>query len=856
MKITVNGEPQQVDDRDDTAVELVRERLGLTGAKLVCGAGVCGACTVAVDGTPMVSCLLPSRALEGRAVTTVEGLGGEHPVQRAFAAHDALQCGYCTPGFVIEAAAFMDRWRAEHGDTAPDREVIADALSGHLCRCGAYAGIYAAVAAACTGAYDTAEASPPPRVEAMEKITGRARYTTDIRLDGQLDGVIVRSTVPHAVIGAVQAPPGVTLVELLAADRTVRYVGQPIAAVVGESLDAARAAAELVRVDYQQRPSVIRPTDAQEPDAPVVFGSRAERKAAPNAAEGVAIPARWHGNLRGPATMTWRGGTAARRIERARSAADPNLVSARFTTAAQVHTPLEPHACVAHWDAKGDLHLYVSAQGISGIVREAAEHFGLALPRVHVYAEHVGGGFGGKNAMGAEVVAAAELARVACAPVRAVLDRAEELVDAGSRAGVDLRLDMLANPDGGLSALTIEARGHGGISIGSAVAGLARFMYGNAPRRLRDWDVITNLPPSVPMRGPGGPPMAWALEQAVDEIAYRRGEDPIALRRRWDGNRKRRALYDWATGLPAWADRPAPGSQTGRFRRGLGFAAANWFYFLDKATEVELRVEQGVVVARCGTQDVGNGSRSVIAEVLRAELGLPAGRVRVEVGTTDAVHGPMAAGSRITASIGPAATDAARRLRTALAAPAGSVADLLDTADGVRVTGKRRRDRGGYLVPFGLGDVVAGRGFAGAVHVTEVEVDTRLGKVRTTRVWGGLSVGRIYNQDLARSQCAGAIIQGVGYALYEQRQVDPHTGVVLTDNLEDYRIPGIGDMPEVDIHFHEEGWEHVTGRGVGLGEVAGLGVAASIGNAIHAATGWRPHDLPVRPDRLLEGLSR
>ncbi len=131
--LTVNGEPDDVaTEPDGTAVELVRDELGLTGTKLVCGAGVCGACTVLVDGTPMVSCLLPSSALDGKAVTTVEGLRGEHPVQRAFAAHDGLQCGYCTPGFVVEAAAFVDRWRAEHGDTAPSRQVIADAMSGHL----------------------------------------------------------------------------------------------------------------------------------------------------------------------------------------------------------------------------------------------------------------------------------------------------------------------------------------------------------------------------------------------------------------------------------------------------------------------------------------------------------------------------------------------------------------------------------------------------------------------------------------------------------------------------------------------------------------------------------------------------
>ncbi len=240
MDVKVNGSSHSVDvDPDAPAVELLREGLGLTGTKVVCGAGVCGACTVQVDGTPMVSCLLPCAGLAGRSVSTVEGLGGVHPVQRAFAAQDALQCGYCTPGFVVEAAAFVDRWRGEHGDVAPSRAEIADAMAGHLCRCGAYLGIYAAIGAACTGAYDAGEPTPA-RVEAMDKITGRARYTTDVRLPGQLEGVLVRSTSAHAVIRSMKAPAGAVFVDLLPEDRTVRYLGQPMGAVAAKTLAEAR----------------------------------------------------------------------------------------------------------------------------------------------------------------------------------------------------------------------------------------------------------------------------------------------------------------------------------------------------------------------------------------------------------------------------------------------------------------------------------------------------------------------------------------------------------------------------------------------------------------------------------------
>ncbi|MFG1642864.1 molybdopterin-dependent oxidoreductase [Amycolatopsis sp. NPDC049252] len=855
MDVKVNGTGYVVDaDPDAPAVTVLRDGVGLTGTKLVCGAGVCGACTVQVDGTPMVSCLLPAAALCGREVTTVEGLSGSHPVQRAFAAHDALQCGYCTPGFVVEGAAFVDRWRAEHGDVAPSRAEIARALSGHLCRCGAYASIHTAIAAACTGAHDTEDVRPA-RVEAMEKITGRARYTTDVRLPGRLEGVIVRSSSPHALIRSVKAAGDTAFVDLLPADRIVRYIGQPIAAVAGRTRAEASAAASQVLVEYEELPPVLDAEAAQRPGAPLVYSTKAERKAAPSSGEGApSLPTSWNGNVRGPSSLGWRGRTAARRVEEAKQRNDSRLVTATFSTPVQVHTALEPHSCVAHWQPDGSLDLYVSTQAVGAVAESAAEHWGLRPEQVHVVAEHVGGGFGAKTALTAEAIVAGELAKQADAPVRVVLDRSEELTVTGYRPGTRTEVSLLADENGDMAALTMDVHGDGGVAIGSMVAGLGRLVYGTGPRRLRDFDVLTNQSPGAPFRGPGGPPMAWALERSIDEMAVRLGEDPIALRRRWDGNKKRHALYDWAAALPAWTQRPAAGAQTGRFRRGIGVAAANWMYFVDGNTEVELVVDGGVVLARTTVQDMGTGIRSVIHGILRQDLGLPDDRVRVEIGRSGPRHGPTSGGSRTTPSVAPATRDAARLLRQALGVAAGSVADRLGSADGTRVVGKRKRDRRGYVTPFAMDNLSVGRGFSGAVHVTEVEVDTRLGKIRATRVWGGIAAGHIYDDRLARSQCEGSIIQGVGFALYEQRHVDPATGIVLTDNLEDYRIPGIGDTPEIEVHFHHDGWDHVTGGGVGIGELATLGVAASVGNAVRNATGWSPQDLPIRPDVLLEGI--
>ena len=838
MEFSLNGKPADVAaEPAETVAGVLRERLGLTGTKVAGGTGVCGACTVLVDGRTAASCLLPAGSVADRAVTTVEGLGGDHPVQRAFAAHDALQCGYCTPGFVVEAAAFTDRWRAEHGTSEPSREQIAEALAGHLCRCGAYTGIYAAVAAACAGKHDGDEVEPA-RVEALDKITGAARYTSDVMLDGQLEGVIVRSPHAHATVGAIRHDG--PLAELLPPDRVVRYVGQPVAAVAAPTRAEALALAARVEVEYAVLPAVLAPRDET-----VVYPTAESRKGAPRANEGPLASAKWNGNVRGPAGMSWRGGTAAKRIEKARADGGGTLVEGVFTTSAQAHTCMEPHGCVARWDG-GDLHLHVSTQAVTRVAGQAAKRWKLRPGQVHVVAEHVGGGFGSKVNVTADVVAAVELSRRHGAPVRVVLDRAEELVDGGSRPGVRVELALLADEDGALSAFTMDAHGDAGVSIGSNAAWHSRFFYGNAPRRIRDYDHITNRPPGVPFRGPGLPPMLWALEQAVDEAALRRGEDPIELRRRWDGNAKRHALYDRAAGLPMWRDRTDPGD--GRLRRGVGVAAANYMYFLDPDTKVSLTVEQGAVVARVAVQDIGTGSRTVIAEVVRSALGLRSGQVRVELGRSDHAYGPTSASSCTTPSIAPAAEDAARRLRKALGARS------LDDAEGLQVVGRRPRDRRGYVTPFPLDHFSIGRGFSGAVVVTEVEVDTLLGRIKPTRVWCGVSAGRVYAPRPARNQCEGGVIQGLGYALFEQRQDDPATGTVLTANLEDYRIPGIADTPEIDVYFHTEGWDHVPGRGVGLGEICTVAVAASVGNAVRHATGRRPHDLPVRPDLLLEGI--
>lgn len=900
IRFNVNGSTRETEVLgDESAAEVLRDRLGLTGTKLVCGEGVCGACTVLLDGVAVTSCLLPATALDGRELTTVEGFGPElHPVQRAFVAHDALQCGYCSPGFVVGAIAFHDRWRAERGSAEPTRDDVVNALAGHLCRCGAYVGIIAAVRDACAGRFDDVEPAGP-RLEARAKVTGRAVYAADVRHEGQLEGVILRSPHAHARVLALDLRParafdGVrAAVDLLGDDRLVRHVGQEVAAVAAVDRHTAEEALELIRVEYEPLPAVIGMEAARAEEAPHVYTG--PRRRPPNAAEGPLFPARWRGNLRGPSSFSRRARTARRLVAEARASGDPLLVEGQWRTEAQLHTAFEPHACVARWEGDS-LHVHVSTQAAAAVADELAEHFGLPEERVRLVAEHVGGGFGAKMRLTPETVAAAELARAAGAPVRVALDRAEELSVGGYRPAAELDLALLPSSSDGLRALRLRVHGDSGVAVGSQIAGLARFVYPAPAMELVDYDVVNHMPPGSPFRGPGAPVCAWALEQAVDEAAHRLREDAIALRRRLDPNPLRRQLYAWAEALELWQQRPATGSQSGRFRRGVGVAAANWLYLYQPNCSVQVGVEAGHVFAATAVQDMGTGSRSVLTRTVGTAFGLEPEDVEVRIGDTRHVRGPSSGGSRTTATIVPAALEAASLLREELVRDAQTRLGLRDPraddagithADGstawpeviasardlTAVAGRpdddrRASDAARPLAGAGPAGVVmrvamhrampldVGRGMTGAVHVSEVEVDTQLGTVRTLNVAGGLAAGRIAAPELARSQCYGGIIQGIGYALYEQRQIDPRAGLVLTAGLEDYRIPGIGDVPEIELHFLEEGFEHVPGGSVGLGELSTIGVAASLGNAVHNATGWRPRELPIRTDRLLAGVSR
>jgi len=889
---TINGKEAVFEhDSRASALDVIRDEAGLTGAKLVCGAGVCGACTVRVNGTPVTACMMPASALADAEVQTVEyhDESNLHPVQKAFLVHDGLQCGYCTPGFISEAIAYYEQWQARHGKgKSPSRAAIALAMSGHLCRCGAYVGIYEAVRSACAGEFDDIESFNYPRLEGIEKVTGSARFTADVYYEGQLTARLLGSPHAHARVKSIDTSRADSMVSVKAIvdvlddpHRVVRYVGHPILAIAASSDDAAVAAVEAIVIKYERKDFVIDASRAMQEDAPVVFPEK--KKLTPNASEGPIPPGTWKGNVRTPfANKAW-----SRKKGKAKHAVAPSdsndtdftCVNLHFTTPAQTHCALEPHGCVARWEGDDTLTVHTGTQAVYVLANEICSHYKLQRENVLVVSEFTGGAFGAKQGLRLEHTATIDLAKITRAPVKLMLDRLEEMTLGGYRPETQVAFSLAADEKHQQRGMQCLAWGNCGIAVQSQVAPWVRFTYGG-PKHGEDFDVTTNAGPARPMRAPSGPPAFFAMESCVDALAHELQTDPVALRRKWEGSDVRDALYDWAESVPEWRHRGKAGASTGRFRSGIGFAIGNWFNAFHNSTRVKISTSPTGLVAQCAVQDMGQGSRSVIGKAVAEELGVSAHDIQIDVGRSSYVEGPISSASRSTASIFPASIEAAGMLKRRLLELASkhlqlksvhwdkggirhegghlSLDQLIKELPPADVLSKKRGSNGNLDVlgrmPSGdLGVSVLFR-MTGAVSLVAVDVDTRLGKVHPKKVWMGMSVGKIVNPELADSQVHGAVVQSLGFALTEERRYDPLTGTLLSIGLEDYRIPGMGDIPEIDIHYHEAGFERMRGGACGLSEIATLPTPPALGNAVFNATGWRPTDLPLRPHRVIEHL--
>ena len=726
---------------------------------------------------------------------------------------------------------------------------------------------------------------PVPRMNARAKVTGATRFTVDIDLPGMLHGRILRSQWPHARIRSVDLSAAALQPEVRAAttivragDPTrgvVRYVGAPIAAIAATSMAAAQEAIALIQIDAQPLPFVVDMDAARSPSAAIVHDEASAPDGHPSGWPSPAgLPI--EGNVRGPA--------ASSRGDAAQGFADAEIVvEGEYRTQTQTHCCLEPHAIVADWGADG-LTVYISTQFTAGVREELAEEFGLPLERVRVVVDGMGGGFGSKSSLGNYGRIAVALSRHAGAPVRISLDRREEQMDAGNRPETWQRLRIGARRDGTLTAISLQSYGSAGVAVGAGVGNFAQGLYACPNFTSAQYDVFINAGPGCAMRGPGNTPGAFAMEQAIDELAERLGLDPLALRDRIDPSPVRREERRLGALRIGWARRRAAGADRGPVKRGLGVAQSLWSANVHTRSSCEVRVNRdGAIEILSGVQDIGTGVGTVMAQTVAEVFGLRAEDIVVRIGDTVFPPGPPSYGSRTTASITPPARVAAWRalqalLREAalilnagaddLVAREGRIAvrgepsrslDVREAAmrmsvDRISATASRSDDYGGFRRR--MPDAAIAQQDLGGVQFAEVAVDTETGIVRVERVVAAHDCGRPMNPLLIESQVQGGVLMGLSYALYEERILDSATGRMVNANLEEYKLAGPRETPAIEVLLLENYLANSATDAYGVAEPSTIPTAPAIANAIYNAIGVRLRTLPMTPAAILGALGK
>lgn len=733
------------------------------------------------------------------------------------------------------------------------------------------------------------------RIDGPAKTTGEARFAAEYPYPGLAYAALVHATIPRGRITAIDtaaaravrgvidvlthenAPPmkpapKVSFLDLssLASGTSVNYLatdevhwnGQPVAVVVAETPETARYAASLVRPAYQELP------------AAVDFAAE-ERNAVPQKSSLLAEAAADKGDA--PAAL----------------AAAPHSVDLTFTTPPHTHNAIEPHATTAVWD--GDrLTLHEGTQNMPWLRKHLAQRFGVPEKSIRVLSPYVGGGFGGKGSVWAGTLLAVLAARATGRPVRLALTREGVYHTVGGRTPSTQRVALGADAEGRLSALihtSVSRTGRIG-GMPENITGGSRHLYAAPNIHLRQSTVPLDLLANTFMRAPGESIGTFALESAVDELAWELGMDPVELRMRNEperdpvggqrfAHRMLREAYALGAERFGWRERdPRPGAmRDGRWLVGMGVATA-YHPSMRMTASVTIRLSvDGTVVVRCGMHEIGVGAATAQAQIAADELGVPLESVRVESGDSDLPPGPGAGGSMQTASVAAGVLDACAKLKR-------TVLGLARRAPGSPLRGRKLEDleaRDGGLYHAGRGQTYAeilagaGRGHveaavkgnmlgfmvqtlrdrrkwvkaASGAQFCEVRVDPDTFEVRVSRWLGVFDVGRVINARTAASQLRGGIVMGIGMALSEQTLIDHRTGRIMNPSLAEYHVPVHADIPHIDVQYLNEPDPTMPLGLLGVGEVGITGVAAAVANAVRHATGKRVLDLPITLDKLL-----
>lgn len=924
ITLIVNGKTYTLEAiPGETLASLLRERLHLTGTKIGCNEAECGVCTVVVDGQAVMSCVYPAERADGKHILTIEGLAQQvndevrlHPLQEAFVEHGAVQCGFCIPGQIMTAYALLKQ------NPNPSRDEIRFALKDTLCRCAGYPTIENAIQAA-AHTLRTGKPIPPPRLpasvrarevigrvhvrpDAIDKVTGRAIYTDDLAFEGMLYAAVRRAMVPHAFlkkldITKAKSLPGVVAVltaEDIPGEKThglvtydwpvlvgigerVRYVGDALAIIAAETPEVAAQAAGLIEAEFEPQPVITDPVQARRPDVPQLH---------PN------------GNLLKHIKV--RKGNMDEGF-----AASDVILEHTFHTQTTDHAFLEPECSIAVPKPDGRIEVYVGSQIPYQDRTQVARALGWPEERVRIVGQLMGGGFGGKEDITAQIHAAL-LANVTGRPVKLLFDRRESLLVHPKRHATQIHVKVGAKKDGRLMAVQTELYGDTGAyaSLGEKVMTRATTHsagpYDIPHVRADCYAMYTNNPPAGAFRGFGVTQSAFAIESMMDMLAEHLGLDRIELRRmnalhvgsitntgqelkesvglgeciekvesemlRLSGL-ERRTLFE-----------PRPVPHAPHLIRAWGFAVAYKNTGLgggapDKSgAEVEL-YDDGTFEVRSSAAELGQGLVTVMQLAVAEELSVPPAAIHVLVMDTDLTpNGGPTTASRQTFVTGNAARHAARSLRETVTGTLAETYDLppekiafrdgrvyvgekalswAEIAAEIKALGRQPHVLYEYEAPrtqpLGSGgDMHFAYSFA--AQAAEVEVNTLTGQVRVLRVIAANDVGTAINPLGLQGQVEGGIMMGLGNCLTEEFIVEE--GQVITDRLARYRIPGIQLTPEITSLIVEHPVAEGPYGAKGVGEIVSIPTSPAITNAIYNAVGVRIDRLPVDQEKIVSTL--
>ncbi|MFG2825725.1 molybdopterin-dependent oxidoreductase [Kitasatospora sp. NPDC048365] len=897
MTFIVNGRSFDEEPRPGQCLRTFLRSLGTFGVKKGCDAGDCGACTVWLDGQPVHSCITPAFRADGREVTTVEGLGSPgdlHPVQRQFRDAPGFQCGFCTAGMIMTSAAL----------TEDQKDDLPRALKGNLCRCTGYRAIEDAVrgragieSAAPGRAVGTSVGAPA----AEDVVTGRAEFTMDTHLEGMLHLKVLHSPHAHARIRSIDKRaaldvPGVRRVytwedvprrrfttaihtdhlvdpdDTFILDRTVRFVGQRVVAVLADTVAAAEEGCRKVVVDYEVLPAVFDPEQAMADGAPQLHGT--DDPFVRDPVHNILLEIHSH-----------IGDVDA-------GFAEADVVHEGTYTSPRVqHAHLETHGSIA-WMQDGRLNVRTSSQSPSIAKVKLAYLFALRPDQLRVFCERVGGGFGGKQEVISEdLVALAALDTGS--PVCLEYTREEEFTTASPRHPMALTVRLGAKADGTLTALQIRnvsntgAYGnHGGETL---YAGGAAVMIYRCPNKKYDaFAVYTNTVPSGALRGYGMTQPAFAVESAMDELARALHLDPLELRRRnivrpgdplvalhdgpddvlftEDGLGKCIDLVDEAMARAAHQPPPGPDWLVGT---GVASSLHETAPPTDHISEAWVTLGDDLVYELAvGTVEFGEGTSTAHVQIAATQLGTTPGRIRLVQSDTDrtgfdtgafASAGLFVAGNAVLRAAN-AVRD--RILEFAAAHTGVHVVMCSMDDDGVRCGEERvpladlvalARDRG---IRFTAARKAYGspRSVTSNTQGFRIAVHRVTGEIRILHSVQATDAGDVINPAQVRGQVEGGVAQGIGFALTENHQLDAD-GAMVNPNLRNYRIPTYADIPRTEVLLVPSSDSVGPMRSKGMAECCINPVSAALANALHDATGVRYRALPLTPERIYGPLN-